>query len=166
MSFFDDKLSINVNERMLLKLEMSSAGEEIEENCVKRLKIDDKNIEAYFCAKEIDSSITPQSINFFNLFEINTNFSKLHPSLWGHNENYEKGSCIVKNFKIVNDIAERAVSLTEKYNNILATQENGRQYILQVARKYNKQIPDAEKQNVQNAFQSDVPPEVSLLIPM
>lgn len=57
---------------------------------------------------------------------------KFDAETWHENNHYLKGLEIVKNFKVVNDVAERAVQLTQDYINGLAKDENQKQYLLQV----------------------------------
>lgn len=76
MSFFDHEISLCVKRKMLLGL---NTGDETEENYSNRIQLNPKNINTIL-DKEMDYFISPQSLNFFTRFEINTNFLELDPS--------------------------------------------------------------------------------------
>lgn len=140
MAFFDDTVSVHTKREMVL--ELNDIVDDIDDKCPKRFQINLKDISA-ICNKEMDYFITPQSRRFFTRFNINTTFLETDPSLWSQDENFQHGLKVVKQLKIVNDCAERAVSLMEKYNNILTRNEDQKQYILQVLSEYRKQFPDS-----------------------
>ena len=54
----------------------------------------------------MDYFITPNSLNFFRRFSINTEFLKIDPSLWLENEEYQNGSKLVKKHNVINDRGE------------------------------------------------------------
>lgn len=81
------------------------------DNCVKKIVcIDFRN----FCDKEIDYFISPQSLNFFDIFEIKKGFLHIDPQEWPLNADYNEGLDIVRKLKVVNDTAERAVKLVTR----------------------------------------------------
>lgn len=148
MSFFDMELPIGIKQKMLLELNID---EENNDDCPKRITINLKDIDN-LCDKEMDHFITSQSLNFFDRFEINNEFLSTDPSLWSQDERFVAGLRKVKNLKIVNDTAERAVCLMEKYNDILTRDEDQKQFILQVVSEYRKKFPDSRKQTVAQNF--------------
>jgi len=45
----------------------------------------------------------------------------------------------------VNDVAERGVALIQEFNNIITTDEEQKQMLLQVVETHRKKFPDAKK---------------------
>ncbi|KAL4126641.1 hypothetical protein QTP88_010853 [Uroleucon formosanum] len=68
-----------------------------------------------------------------NVFErFNEYFLKVQPNEWPNVEEYEKGKSIIHFLKVVNDTAERGVKLMQEYNDKFTTNEDQKQFILQV----------------------------------
>lgn len=142
MAFFDKELSVNIKKNMVTKLKVS---DEINQgNCNKIVVKNIKDIEE-FLDKEMDFFINSGSVEFFERYGIDTEFLNLDPLVWNQNKNFQKGLAIVKGLKVINDCAERAVNLVQNYNNILTTNEEQKQFILQVTAVYRKQFPDSTK---------------------
>jgi len=93
----------------------------------------------------IENFISKNSRRFFDRFSINTEFLEKHPSEWIKNDNFRKGLQIAKNLKVVNDAAERGVKLMQDYNNLLTTDEEEKQFILQIVREYRSKYPNVAK---------------------
>ena len=72
-------------------------------------------------------------------------FLDLDPELRYNEPGFENGLMIFKNVRVVNDIAERGISLTEQYNNFLTKNEEQLQYVLQVVQNHRKQFPNCHK---------------------
>lgn len=149
MAFFDDTLSDEIKRRMVL--ELNADVDDIDDSCPKRFLSNPKDIRAIL-TKEMDHFITPQSLRFFERFEIRTSFLDVDPSRWNQDENFQHGLNLVKKLKVVNDCAERAVCLMEKYNNILTRNEDQKQFILQIVSEYRKQFPDSKKSTAMKPF--------------
>ena len=64
----------------------------------------------------------------------------------GDDNSFQIGLEIIKNLKVVNDIAERGVvKLMDDYNKILSRSEEEIQCILQIVSEYRKKYPDSMK---------------------
>ncbi|KAK0075117.1 hypothetical protein PV325_007336, partial [Microctonus aethiopoides] len=61
------------------------------------------------------SFTSSKSMQFFERFEINTDFLSLNPSEWYRNDDFSKGLMLVRIIKVVNDIGECALKLDEDY---------------------------------------------------
>lgn len=72
-------------------------------------------------------------------------FLRESPNLWTDNDHYKEVWKIVKSLKVVNDLAERGVKLISDYNDLLTTDEDQKQYVLQVVSECRKLYPDAFK---------------------
>lgn len=102
--------------------------------------------------RDIDFFISPHSINFFKRFEINSDFLKIDLSLWSQNVNFNVGLDLVKNLRVVNDNAERAIKLVEEYNDKLTKKEDQKQFLLQIIEEYKRNVPDSRKATVLNDY--------------
>ena len=51
----------------------------------------------------------------------------------------------MKNFPVVNDNAERGVSLMNKNNKLITNDEEQKQYLLQAVSEHRRQFPDCAK---------------------
>jgi len=56
----------------------------------------------------------------------------------------------VESLKVVNDIAERGVSLISSFSSVLTNQEEQKQFLLQVVEKHRQQYPDPNKKKLQS----------------
>ncbi|KAJ8961828.1 hypothetical protein NQ318_021443 [Aromia moschata] len=68
----------------------------------------------------------------------------------------------MKNLKVVNDIAERAIKLMSDYNNILTNDEQ-RQYILQVVKEYRRIFPTADKASLVTDLRANIVNNMKLI---
>ena len=73
-----------------------------------------------------------------------TDFLQEDPSSWDNNE-YYRISCLRVQLKVVNDAAERGVSLIQNFNSIITNQEKQKQYLLQVVERHHQQFPVSKK---------------------
>lgn len=148
MSFFDETLSVTVKRNMVSELEPI---EEIDDCFPKRIQVKFNDIGSY-CEKQMDHFVTPQTRNFFLRFGINDDFLEIDPALWSQNQSYQKGFKIVKQLKVVNDVAERGVHLFTEYNKMLTRNEDQKQFALQIVSEHRKMFPDARKGTVTKLF--------------
>ena len=81
----------------------------------------------------------------FQLNGISLKFIDKDPNLWEKDPVFIESRKKVQAFKVVNDLAERCVSLVTTSNPILTEQEEQKQYLLQVVEMHRKQIPQASK---------------------
>lgn len=149
MSFFDERVPNAVKQNMVSALD--NEGEDITSLCPKRNEINIKNTNL-LCDKDMDHFITPQSMNLFDRFGIRKEFLSTDPSLWYENDDFIHGLEIVSKLRVINDCAERAVSLMEQYNNILTRNEDQKQFILQIITEFRQKYPDARKSTVSHDF--------------
>lgn len=82
-----------------------------------------------------------RSYQLFDQLKINASFLNTHPNEWSSNEHYVRGEKIIKNLKVVNDIAERGVKLFEEFNKLLTNDEDEKQLLLQVVEANRKWVP-------------------------
>lgn len=102
----------------------------------------------HFLTKQLTDFVTPNTINFFNRFNIETNFLKKDPQHWDNDVEYQNGLKIINTLKVVNDSVERGVKLIEEFNSILTKDEDQKQFLLQVVSDYRKKIPSYKKKDL------------------
>ncbi|XP_076674663.1 uncharacterized protein LOC143372399 [Andrena cerasifolii] len=139
LSFFDADLSFDVKRRMVTKLDETDTKIPLKKIVIKNVYM--KN----YVNASVDKFISGESKNFVNRFNISTTFLQIVPAICENDEEYKADLEIVQNLKIVNDTAERGVKLVSDYNEILTTNEDSKQYILQILEEYRQFYPDVNK---------------------
>ena len=77
---------------------------------------------------------------FFEKMKISTEFLRLDPLHWQSSEAYLQAQQVVKGISVVNDHAERAVSLIQQFNRTLTHDEDQLQFLLQVVAKHRREF--------------------------
>ncbi|GBP60380.1 hypothetical protein EVAR_91416_1 [Eumeta japonica] len=111
------------------------------EFCAKRINVDVKHI----LEKNIEDFVSSNSMRFFQILGISSEFLDKNVETWQDDEGYQRGKQIVQSMRVVNDIAERGVALMEEYNKLITTNEEQKQYLLLVVKEFRKKYPDAKK---------------------
>ncbi|KAJ8682405.1 hypothetical protein QAD02_018197 [Eretmocerus hayati] len=93
---------------------------------------------------------------FFQRFAIKTDFLKCDVESWDSNPDYLDGFDVVRNLRVVNDTAERAVKLTQEYINRTKDEEL-KQALLLTVPHYKRAFPDANKSTVVKKSKVDRP---------
>ncbi|GBL76001.1 hypothetical protein AVEN_234316-1 [Araneus ventricosus] len=113
----------------------------------KRLHFDLKEM-TEFTHKELHNFVSKRTSKFFERFKISSDFIARDPANWNSLHDYQHGLTVVRNFTVVNDIAERGVNLIEEYNNIITHDEEQKQYLLQVVKDYRSHFPSCPKHSL------------------
>lgn len=108
LSFFDDNVSYEN------KLSMVSALSNLGSDKGKPKKFKIRAVE--LAEKKLSDLVTNQTIHLFDALNIKTNFLRTDPSTWETNKEFLSGKKTVGSLKVVNDIAERGVSLISSFN--------------------------------------------------
>lgn len=90
---------------------------------------------------ELADFANQRSLQVFEKLNINSTFLNTDPNEWNINQHYIGGKQIVRNLKVVNDIAERGVKLFEDFNKLLTNDEEEKQLLLQVVEANRKWVP-------------------------
>jgi len=93
----------------------------------------------------IEDFVTPNTMRFFRLLDIETRFLEKYSSLCELKNDYIEGLHTVQQLWVVHDIAERGVALIEKYNKIITKKETQKQYLLQVVQDHRRRFPECKK---------------------
>lgn len=86
--------------------------------------------------------ITKKSLFIFHQFKLSHGFLEKEPENWKDDESFQASLVLLKDIKVVNDIAERAVALMEEYNELLTRDEEQKQYLLHVVKYHRTQYPN------------------------
>jgi hypothetical protein len=92
---------------------------------------------------------------FFDAMQIEADFLQQDPSNWDSNEQYNISRQRVQQLKVVNDAAERGVSLIQNFNSVITIQEEQKQYLLQVVESHRRQFPVSKKSIIIEKLSSD-----------
>lgn len=133
-ALFDESIDVNTKVMMPKNINEQINVDEPEVHAKKlNLKISEIITFLSKLDKEILISLLSQkSANIFHRFKIE-NFLHIHPSEWLNSSAYQKGKTIIKQLRIVNDLAERGVKLAEDYNNSITRDETQKQFLSQAS---------------------------------
>lgn len=138
MAFFDENVSIDDKREMVTAL--NTRG-----NLCKRFVATPNQIQTLFPFKKLSHFVSSETKNFFQRFDICTDFLNTDPSTWPMNVEFNIGLNKCCSIKVVNDSAERFVQLFTNYNLILTKDESQKQYLLQVVKDYTAKYPSTSK---------------------
>lgn len=140
LALFDESISIDVKEKMVKAMtdRPSVRGD------ANRLVIKEKEIESLI-TKDVSQFVSRKSANLFTQLEVSSDFLHIPPHEWPGNKNFEDARTVVKNLKVVNDMAERGVALMEEFNQRFTTDEEQMQFVLQTVQAHRKKYPDCTK---------------------
>ena len=136
LAFFDDDVSAET--KVLMVAALTREGQD--EKC-KRISIEDAEI----VSKQPPDFVSVHTRKLFAALGITENFVHQYPTEWETIDDYKLGKERVQKLKVVNDAAERGVSLVQSFNSVLTNQEEQKQYLLQVVGKHRRDFRDAKK---------------------
>ena len=84
---------------------------------------------------KLEDFVTQKSLNFFKILELDESFLLKDISLWETDPSYISSKKICKMLIVVNDAAERGVSLIQEYNSRHTKNEEVLQSLLQVVQE-------------------------------
>lgn len=137
-ALFDDGLPIEEKRAMAAALH-SSNGKPADVLPVRaKVKLDKTVLQL-----KLHDFVSAESMRFFDVCRLPSDFLSLDPAHWAADEGFVKCQQVVKQFKVVNDAAERAVQLATRFmkGNQLTHDEDARQLMFLVVaedRKANK----------------------------
>jgi len=137
LAFFDSEISDDEKVQMVAAL--SKCGEDNPAPRVESLN------ESTVCQLTLSHFVSSNTKKFFAAMQIETEFLQQSPGLWKTSEDYVNSCHKVQQLKVVNDAAERGVSLIENFNSVITNQEEQKQYLLQVVERHRQQFPVSKK---------------------
>ena len=124
LAFFDSENSNEAKAKMVLALQ--NAGEDEPQ---KQIKIDLTSIENL----QLGGFVIEITLNFLKNLEQPTTFlTTVDPNKWTENEEFQQAVKFVKRLRVVNDIAERGVKLTQDFDCSITKNEEQKQFLLQI----------------------------------
>ena len=143
LSLFSTKVPIE--EKKLIVEKIKTCGEDWKLRGLKLTEI--KNLEN----QNLHELVNSASICALRSLKINIDFVlNNEPETWKNLPNYQKAKTIVDCLKVVNDSAERSVSLMSAFNESITKNEKEMQKLLQVVEDHRKRVPNAQKSILQN----------------
>jgi hypothetical protein len=136
LAFFDDDVPVETKVLMVAAL-MREGGDET----YKRISINDAEI----VSKQLPDFVSVHTRKLFTALGITDEFINHYPSEWNTIDSYQLGKNRVQKLKVVNDAAERGISLIQSFNSVLTNQEEQKQYLLHVVEKHRRDYPDTKK---------------------
>ena len=97
---------------------------------------------------KLEDFVTQKSLNFFKILELDESFLLKNISVWETDPSYISSKKICKMLIVVNDAAERGVSLIQEYNSRHTKNEEELQSLLQVVQENRKELSKLNKSNV------------------
>ena len=107
----------------------------------RRLILDERTL----LDKQLADFVSTSTKQLFSAMNISQEFLKSHPSEWINDPIYVDSQTTVAQLKVVNDAAERGISLIEAFNSAITIKEEQKQFLLQVVEKHRKDYPNANK---------------------
>lgn len=141
LSFFDSNTSLSVKREMVKALYKEGS-----DNPAKRINIDATS--SSFQGKTVADFVSQKSRDLFEALKLRSEFLTVDPSEWDNRADYREALNVVESLKVVNDSAERAVALMQKFNSILTKNEDQKQYILQVVERHQDKFPNSLKKTL------------------
>lgn len=140
LSFFDESIGNNEKQKMIANLKRESNDKS------NRKKIEYRNLVK--TNWNISAFVTSQTMFFFEVLKLRTGFLSKPPLEWAYDEDYKESKVVVDSLLVVNDVAERAIALIQKYNKNLTIDEQQFQSVLQVVSSHRSQIKTKSKKEI------------------
>ncbi|XP_039443340.1 uncharacterized protein LOC120423555 [Culex pipiens pallens] len=106
LAFFDPKVSDETKKEMFSRL------------TIKRDRRDSHKLVKFGKIYNVAEYVSQNTLDFFNILRISTSFLFLDPASWPTNEHFIEGQQLCESLSVINDCAERAISICSTYNNV------------------------------------------------
>jgi hypothetical protein len=141
LALFDENVSSSVKRLMVEALNTQGT-----ERPAKRPEIDLKVFGDH--SKTLEQFVTTNTMTLFQLLNMPSGFLSTDPETWKDNAEYKAASTVVSGLKVVNDNAERGVSLVQEFNKKLTKDEEQLQFLLQVVADHRRVYPTSLKRTL------------------
>lgn len=136
LAFFDDRVSQETKVKMVEALKTEENDEPL-----KRARVDPDVV----LKKDLSDFVSSNSLRFFKLLNIPTDFLQKDVKEWKEDDSYKRGKTVVSSLRVVNDVAERGVALMEEYNKLHTRDEEQKQYLLLLVKQFRNKYPNSNK---------------------
>ena len=139
-ALFDERVPIETKERMVLNLNRSPLPD-----IPRRLKLENESDEP-----KLEDLVTERTTSLFDVLmdegkEKSQSFLLKPPKHWTDDPIFKELRELALHVTVVNDVAERGISLIEKYNNTLTKDEEQKQFLLRLVANHRKNYPTPSK---------------------
>lgn len=143
-AFFDDRVSLETKDKMVQNLNRPKKT-----NFPRRIDAGTMMGDNV----QLESFVTERTLAFFDMLADDgkrkcKQFLKLPSINWPSDKVYVELQEKCTNIRVVNDTAERGISLIQKYNQTLTKDEEQKQYILRLVSNHRKQFPVPSKSSL------------------
>ena len=139
LALFDVNVSVDVKRKMVENIKSSKSNPKN----LKRLVIKE-NVKSLLTS-DLSDFVSEHSLFLLKNFNLPYDFLNTDVSLWPINESYQKAILFLSKVRVINDTAERGVSLITEYNQTLTKNEKDFQYLLQVVKRHREMYPNCNK---------------------
>ena len=136
LAFFDQTLPFNTKEKMVNALKKINF-----EHPIKRAVVNPN----YIQYRKLEDFVSSNTFRFFEGIGLESTFLKKDPNEWFGDATYIVAKDIVEHILVVNDNAERGVSLITEYNRLHTCNEEEKQFLLQVVSNHRLHYPNCLK---------------------
>lgn len=140
MAFFDSRIPNETKRKMIMAMKTISDADDPPKRLMEQSL---EKISKY----EINEFVSSNTKRFFEITNLSTQFLDTDPKLWDSNSDYIEALKIVSKFNVVNDAAERAVALMQRYNRTLTKEESQLQELYLSVQDHIRQFPNCNKYN-------------------
>ena len=145
LSLFSDHVSIDTKRQMVLRIrEIIGHGVEYQERST-RYTVQDMTT---LLNNPLESFIGPASALFFSALHIDETFLESDVEEWANIDSFQKARKAARALRVVNDSAERGISLATAFNSSITKQEEQKQFLLQVVESHRKLYPNPLKKTL------------------
>ena len=142
LAIFDKDVSIASKRKMVEAIRRDNTGN-IDVN-----KIDLTNAE-FTESLTLDKFVSKHSKSFFTIMNISSEFLNSDPITWEDRADFLKNRETIKKFQVINDRAERCLSLMSEYNLILTRNEEKKQAIVKIVKKFREYYSNINKKTLE-----------------
>lgn len=140
--FFDQNVSRDVKIKMCEAMESKQGNGQHS----KRITLKEQEYKRVL-DKDLSHFVTRDSKFMFDLLGISMDFLEKDPCEWETDVTFQYGLDILRNLKVVNDVAERGVALIQDFNTSFTKNEKQKQLALQLVKKHRQAYPTPNIQN-------------------
>ncbi|KAG7166425.1 hypothetical protein Hamer_G005524 [Homarus americanus] len=140
LSLFDDRIDTETKKNMVQNFQCPK-----KQDFSRRIVLSDETP-----INNVASFVTERTLDIFDVLTLDGKeraqlFLSKDPKTWKDDEVFITMRDRAINMKVVNDSAERAIALIERYNESITQNEDQKQYLLQVVATHRKKLPTASK---------------------
>jgi hypothetical protein len=141
LAFFDRTVTSATKRKMVNAMKNEINTESAQQDHTKRITVDLPT----FTEKKFEDFFSAKSFTLFQLMELLHEFLNVDPDMWEAQEDYQQASETVRSMSVVNDHAERGVTLIQELSGIITKDESQLQFLLQTVEQHRQAYPDSKK---------------------